>query len=172
MNLNNVREIVTRAVIAKGRKIIKLRTTLESSDDITSVLGCWIINHDFTTTLNNNVVGVLGSFEADIWYSSDNNTKTNVLRKAIDYEECIKVKEVVEDTISNNCDTLLRVLQQPTCTNALITDEGIALDIVLEVIVEVIGETKIMINVCDGVTNDESFDDFENEINEDFLSEG
>ena len=50
--MNDVREIVTRAVLAKGRKILKLKETVLLTNDVSSILGCWIINHQFTTTLD------------------------------------------------------------------------------------------------------------------------
>ena len=46
------------------------------------------------------------------------------------------------------------------------------MDIVFEILVEVIGETKMMISVVNQPENTEPVDDFENEINENFLSEG
>ena len=45
--MNDVREIVTRAVLAKGRKKIKLKETVLVDSDVSSVLGCWIINHKY-----------------------------------------------------------------------------------------------------------------------------
>ena len=123
--MNDVREIVTRAVLAKGRKKFKLKETVLVNCDISSVLGCWIINHQFETELNNKEVKVIGSFENNIWYSADNNTKTDVARSTTEYTGIVKVKEVLNDNISNHCDVVARILQQPTCTNALITNDGI-----------------------------------------------
>ena len=67
--MNDVREIVTRAVLAKGRKILKVKETVNINDDVTSVLGCWIINHQFEATLIGKDVKINGSFENNIWYS-------------------------------------------------------------------------------------------------------
>ena len=167
--MNDVREIVTRAVLAKGRKKFKLKETVLVNADVSSVLGCWIINHQFETELNNKEVIVKGTFENNIWYSADNNTRTDVARSTTEYSGTIKVKEVLNDNISNHCDVVARVLQQPTCTNALITNDGIEIDIVFEVLVEVIGETKMMVNVVTTVCQEDDLDMLENEINEDFL---
>lgn len=170
--MNNVREIVTRAVLAKGRKIFKLSEIVTISSNVTSVLGCWIINHEFETKLNGKSVDISGSFENNIWYSSDDNSRTDVAKSTTSYNGNIKVKEIVCDNISDHCDVIARVLQQPTCTNAVITPDGIQVDIVFEILVEVIGETKMMISVVNQPENTEPVDDFENEINENFLSEG
>ena len=167
--MNDVREIVTRAVLAKGRKKCKIKETILINSDVSSVLGCWIINHQFETELNNLEVTVKGSFENNIWYSQDNNTRTDVARATTEYTSVVKVKEVLNDNISNHCDVVARILQQPTCTNALITNDGIEIEIVFEVLVEVIGETKMMVNVVSTLCKDDDLDMLENEINEDFL---
>lgn len=39
------REIVTKAVVGKGRKYYKNVYDISVSDDVSNVLGCWIINH-------------------------------------------------------------------------------------------------------------------------------
>ena len=75
----------------------------------------------------------------------------------------------MNDNISDHCDVVARILQQPTCTNALITNDGIEIDIVFEVLVEVIGETKMMGNVVNTPCQEDDLDMLENEINEDFL---
>ena len=169
--MNDVREIVTRAVLAKGRKTLKLDETVFVSSEVSSVLGCWIINHQFQTELNGKEVIVTGSFENNIWYSANNNTSTEVAKSTTEYTARVKVKEVLNDNISDHCDVIARILKNPTCTNALITDEGIKINICFEVLVEVIGETKMVVTVFEPCENYDACDDFENEINEDFLNE-
>lgn len=169
--MNDVREIVTRAVLAKGRKVFKVKETVNVSNDVTSVLGCWIINHSFEANLKDKEVEVIGNFENDIWYSYDNNSATSVGKTTTEYKGVVRVREINCDNISDHCDVVARVLQQPTCTNAVITPDGIVIDVVFELLVEVIGETKMMVNVVSCPNNNEPIDDFEGEINEDFLNE-
>ncbi len=167
--MNDVREIVTRAVLAKGRKKFKFKENVVVNSDVSSVLGCWIINHEFSTELKNKDVVIKGLFENNLWYSADNNTRTDVAKSTTEYSGTVKVKEVLNDNISDHCDVVARILQQPTCTNALITNDGIEIDIVFEVLVEVIGETKMMVNVVNTPCQEDDLDMLENEINEDFL---
>lgn len=169
--MNDIREIVTRAVLAKGRKIIRVKEKLDTYNT-TSVLGCWIINHQFETTLEDHTVTLVGSFENNVWYSYDNNTKTDVARKVTEYETKVKVREVVSDSYTNSCDVVARILQEPIVTNAVVVEDGIEIDICFEVLVEVIGETKMMVNIVNCIDPNADVDDFENEINEDFLNEG
>lgn len=42
------KEIVTKAVVGKGKKYFKNNYTIEASDTPTTVLGCWVINHLIT----------------------------------------------------------------------------------------------------------------------------
>lgn len=172
--MNEVREIVTKAVIGKGKKIIRLKELLIPHNEPFSILGCWGINHQYRAKqIDDNVVELTGSFEVNIWYSSDNNTKTEVVKKHIDYKETIKTKEIVRESITDYNDVIVRMLQEPTCTNAHIQDKTIEVDIIFEVLVEIIGETKMRVTVLETAEPVDSFDDddFENEINEDFIED-
>ena len=171
--MNEVREIVTRAVVAKGKKIFRVCELVKPNNDAYSILGCWVINHEFEAELGEKKVDLNGDFEINIWYAYDNNSKTDVARSKAHYNGCIKVREIICDTIDTNCDVIARVLQQPTCTNAKITDQGIEVEVVFQVLVEVIGETKMMVTVfnCADPMDTIDDDDFENEINEDFINE-
>jgi len=170
--MNEIREIVTRAVVAKGKKIFRIKEIVVPANEAYSILGCWVINHEFEAELNEKKVNIDGNFEINIWYAYDNNSKTDIARSTTNYTGTIKVREIICDYIGNNCDVIARVLQQPTCTNAQITDSGIEVEVVFEVLVEVIGETKMMVTVFNCADNVEiADDDFENEINEDFLND-
>ncbi len=166
--MNDIREIVTKAIISKGKKNIQLNEKITPKAKPYSVLGCWVINHNFEVSrISRNEVGVTGEFEVNVWYSEDENTKTEIAKEVIKYNDKIYTKKIVEDYLENTEDVLGRVVQHPTCTNAKIVDNSIVIDIVMEVVAEVIGETKVSITVFSQV---EKWDDnFENEINEDFL---
>ena len=45
--MSEIREIVTRAVVGKGKKLFRLKQLVTPSNEAFSVLGCWIINHEF-----------------------------------------------------------------------------------------------------------------------------
>lgn len=166
--VNEIREIVTKAVVGKGKKIIRIKDALTPVNEIFSILGCWVINHTFQATLIDNKVKIVGEAELDIWYSYDNNTKTDVARKVIEYTETIKTRQLVQEICSDERDVIVKILQEPTCTNACIKENEILVDIIFEAVAEVIGETKMLVPVCAQV-NDPIDDDFENEINEDFI---
>jgi spore coat protein E len=169
--MNEIREIVTKAIVGKGKKIIRIKDYVTPKNEAFSILGCWIINHEFEATLIDNKVEVAGNFEANIWYSYDDNTKTDIAKKIIGYHEVIKTRQIVKEVSSDTRDVIVRILQQPTCTNAKIHDSGLELEIVFEAVAEVIGETKMMVTVFTSVDSVENLeDDFENEIDENFMN--
>ena len=67
--MSEIREIVTRAVVAKGKKLLKIKENITPSNETFSVLGCWIINHEFEALLSGKKVDVNGNFEIDVWYA-------------------------------------------------------------------------------------------------------
>lgn len=169
--MNDIREIVTKAIVGRGRKIIKQSDNIPVTNEPCSVLGCWVINHDFVGTLDGSVVTVNGTYEVDIWYSYDNNTKTDVVRGQIAYDNTIKTREVAQD-INKECrDILIHAVSEPTVTNAIINEDNICVDICFELLVEVIGEAKIKVQILDQVDYCDFDDDFENEIDENFIHE-
>ena len=169
--MSEVREIVTRAVLAKGRKTFRICEEATTPNTPYSILGCWVINHDFDASLNDHCVNLCGNFEIDIWYSYDNNTKTDIVRATSSYEGIIKVRDIICDASCDNPDVVVRILQQPTCTNACIKDGKIEVEVVFDALAEIIGETKMMVNVYNCNDTYDTIDNFENEINEDFLEE-
>lgn len=74
--------------------------------------------------------------------------------------------------MKNSDDVLAKILKHPTVTNAKIIDNEIKLDIDLEILAEVIGETKMQVTVFTPIVNeDDDIDDLDIEVNEDFLND-
>ena len=168
--MNEIREIVTRAVVAKGKKVFNLVEKVKTYEKPYSILGCWIINHEFEDSKINEVIKLDGEFEVNIWFSTNNNTKTDIIRETITYKKEIVTKTVVKDYLENTDDILARIIQHPTVTNAKIIDDTVQLDITFEIIAEIIGETKMKVTVFKEVENwEEEIDTLDMDINENFL---
>ena len=168
--MNEIREIVTRAVVAKGKKVFNLVEKINTFEKPYSILGCWIINHEFEASKINEVVKLDGEFEVNIWFSTNNNTKTDIIRETITYKKEILTKTVVKDYLENTDDILARIIQHPTVTNAKIIDDKVQLDITFEIIAEIIGETKMKVTVFKEVENwEEEIDTLDMDIEENFL---
>jgi spore coat protein E len=168
--MNEIREIVTRAVVAKGKKVFNLVEKIKTQEKPYSILGCWIINHEFEASKINEVVKLDGEFEINIWFSTNNNTKTDIIRETITYKKEITTKTVVKNYLENTDDILARIIQHPTVTNAKITDDYVQVDITFEIIAEIIGETKMKVTVFKETENwEEEIDTLDMDINENFI---
>ena len=117
---------------------------------------------------NDDLVDINGIFEVNIWYSTEENMRTDVIREKVAYKKDIKVKIIVNEYLKNTDDVLVKILKHPTVTNAKIIDVEIKIDVDFEILAEVIGETKMQVTVFTPVTQ-EDIDDLDIEVNEDFL---
>ena len=170
------KEIVTKAIIGKGKKTTKLDHIVETEDNINTVLGCWIINHTFSGLNNGGKVIVNGSYDINIWYSYDNNTKTNVLVRRFNYQDIMNVKIKEDSELSNTSEIIVRALNQPSVTDVNVDGSKINLSVHKEMGVEVVGDTKVRVSVEDEFEDyDEILDEEEivevldEEINDDYL---
>ena len=158
------KEIVTKAVIGKGKKTTKESHTVKTSDVIDNVLGCWVINHSFSGNINNNNIIVSGNYDINIWYSYDNNTKTNVLIERYHYDDTMNVKIKENAKLTPSSEIIVRTLSQPSVTDVSNNDGVITLTVEKQMGVEVVGDTKVRVSVAD------EFDDYEEIIDEEDIS--
>ena len=171
------KEIVTKAVIGKGKKYYKNTYSIDTEYEPTTVLGCWVINHKFKGYEENKKITVTGSFDVNIWYSYDNDTKTTVVTKPITYKEVVSVNE--KNSTDSEKDIIVRSLKQPNCVNAKENGKSIEFEIEKELGIEVVGDTKVKIAIED---DEEPWDDIkdeeeitkiekeiDNEVKEDFI---
>lgn len=162
------KEIVTKAVVGKGKKYFKNNYSIEVQDKPTTVLGCWVINHKFKGYKTGEKVGVDGTYDVNIWYSYDNDSKTTVVNKKVDYNDLFNVKVKETADLSGDTDIIVRTLKQPTCSKVEITDDGITFDIEKELGVEIVGETKMKIAIEE---DEEPWEEIDDELTEDIEKE-
>ena len=141
------KEIVTKAVIGKGKKNYKEKYQVEVEQTPTTILGCWIINHNFQGKEANDKIAITGSFDANVWYSYDNDTKTTVVTKTLNYNAEEKLTIGQQEVV--NKDIIIRSLKQPTCISAKEDGKLINLEIEKELGIEIIGDTKVRISSVD-----------------------
>lgn len=163
------KEIVTKAVIGKGKKYFKNNYSIESTDNPTTVLGCWVINHKFKGYKSGDKIGVDGSFDVNIWYSYENDSKTTVVNKKFDYNDLLNVKTRNDVDLTGDTDIIVRSLKQPTCSKVNILDGGVInFDIEKELGVEIVGETKMKIAIED---EEDPWDEIDDEVTEEVEQE-
>lgn len=162
------KEIVTKAVIGKGKKSFKNSYFIDVENVPSTVLGCWVINHKFKGYKTGDAFGVDGSFDVNIWYSYDNDSKTLVATKKIEYNDIMNVKVKNEADLSNDTDIIVRTLYQPTCSNVSIDGNIINFDIEKEIGIELVGDTKMKIAIED---DEDPWDIIDDEVDENTLKE-
>lgn len=176
--MSNYREIVTKAVIGKGKKTFTNQNEIEIERTPSTILGCWVINHNFKGTRVSDTVEIDGSYDVNIWYSYDNDTKTDVVRETKNYKELVNVRKR-DDADSEHEEIIIRSLKQPSCTKVDIDGNKISYTIEKELGIELVGDTKVKIQIDeeedpweDIVESSEKQDsEIENSVSEDFIKE-
>ena len=145
--MNNYKEIVTKAVIGKSKKNSSNELSVAVENVPNTVLGCWVINHKFNGYINNDNIIINGSYDINVWYSYDNDSKTDVVIENFTYNETIPVH--LKENISDGKEVIVRSLKQPTVNDAKIENDSIKLIIDKELAVEVVGNTMIRVPIED-----------------------
>ena len=63
--MSNFKEIVTKAVVGKGKKTTEDTHIIEDVTNPSTILGCWVINHNFSGVKENDS-GWTGSAGEDV----------------------------------------------------------------------------------------------------------
>ena len=173
--MSSYREIVTKAVLGKGKKVFKNNHFIEVNNNPNNVLGCWVINHNFSGTKEGNTIVVSGSYDINIWYSYDNDTKTDVVKETFHYKENVNIREK-DDVDYSDASIIVRSLKDPTCHDVSIDGNKINYQVEEELGIELIGDTKVKILVDDNMDDweviedtNETMEDIDKEVDENYL---
>ena len=140
------REIVTKAVIAKGKKLFTSNHEVISTNKPSTILGVWVINHNFNGIKNNDEIRINGSYDVNVWYSYDNDTKTEVLKETNQYSEIVRMREREE---ADDEQIIVRSLKQPNCIKVDIDGDKMKYTIEKELGVELVGDVKVKVQADD-----------------------
>ena len=177
------KEIVTKAVIGKGKRVSTTEYSLIPEEIPDTVLGCWIINHAFGGTNHGPKVEINGSFDINVWYSYDNDTKTAVTNKRFNYNEKMTLA-LKENAVLTDTEIIVRALKQPTVTDVSIHGDEVKMNVEKEIGAEIVGDTKIKIQIMDDeddyeiITDeptpipeitDEDIEEIEEKVTEDYI---
>ena len=168
----NYKEIVTKAVISKGKRLFSTNHSVEANNPST-ILGCWVINDNFNGTKSNNKINITGSYDVNIWYSYDNDTKTDVIRETNTYNEVINMRN--RDNIDGE-EIIVRSLRQPSCVKIDIDNNKINYTIEKELGIELVGEVLVKIETSESEDNwddivEDNIDKEIDNIREDYIDE-
>lgn len=170
--MSTYKEIVTKTIVGKGKKNFITDYKLITEENPDTVLGCWIINHHFRGSNKKNEVTVNGTFDINVWYSYDNDSKTSVSTKTFDYEELLRLRVKDYDSLTNNNEIIVRSLKQPTVQDVKIVNGEVNLTVNKELGVEIVGESKVKIATLeDELPWDDIEEDSIEDVNEEYLNE-
>lgn len=163
------REIVTKAVVGKG-KISNTSTVIVSpSNNVSKILGCWVINHYYVNSFENGKVFAKGRYDIHLWYGYNNDSDTLIHKQTIDYVEEFNVKMKNNEVINEINEFLIRSVKYPSCNGLTLNDDGmVSIKVEKELTLDVIGDAKLKVQVSDSV----DFNDDIDNINVDYLSKG
>ena len=167
--MSSYKEIVTKAVVGKGKKSIKGDYTIQTEEVPNTVLGCWVINHSFKGSKNKSDVIVDGKFDINVWYSYNDDTSTTVCTRTFSYSDIMNMK--LDSLDINNEDIIIKALKQPTVVDVKIEDGLIKLVIEKELGVEVVGDTKVKIAALDTEDDYDELLDLDNDPELDNLTD-
>ena len=165
------REIVTKAVIGKGKVSNSGEVILNANNLVSKVLGCWIINHYYTSSYENEKIFAKGKYDIHVWYGYDNDKQTDIHKQTVDYIEEFQLNMNDGKKIEENNEYVIKCIKYPTCSSLSLNENGtISVKVDKELSLDVIGETKLKVQIsssCDEEWLDSN--DFNN-INVNYLN--
>lgn len=123
------------------------------------------MTHNLKGKKDDDHIKINGSYDINIWYSYDNNTKTNVVSKKMYYEERVKVRVKSNAELNDESEIIIRSLKSPSCIDVSNEDKTIKYTISKELGIEIVGDAKIKI----AVQNNE--DDYDIIVDEETINE-
>lgn len=165
--MSNIREIYTKAIVAKGKKLSKSSYTFTLSENPSSVLGCWLTNHHYEASIKQGVPKIVGTFDVHLWYSYQEEMKSKVEIKQVTYIDEMQVTKKEQREFEATDSLKARCLGKPKCLSANLRNNDIVCEIEKEMQIEISGETCIKVEVKN---EDEVWDDFDDiQVNPDFI---
>lgn len=109
------KEIAAKTLTGKGRLSYFLEKELHLDDDVSKLLGCWIINLEYKEKVINKDVYLIGSYSIQLWYALNNDQKSSVYEEKIEFNE--KVLMAYRDLEVLNDEMFIKVFisKYPTC---------------------------------------------------------
>jgi len=165
--MNNIREIYTKAIVAKGKKLSRNTYNFTLTQLPDEILGCYVTNHHYEPLIKNHNPKIKGTFDIHVWYSYHDAKDTFVDKYQISYNDDMQVSKKDNRDYEEDDTLKARCLQSPKCLSSSFEKQVISIEIEKEMLLEISGETCIKVEVKN---EDENWDDFlDKEINPNFI---
>ena len=164
---HNIREIYTKAIVAKGKKLSRITYNFTLNHFPDDILGCWITNHHYEAVIKNKIPKMIGTFDVHIWYSYHDEMDSIVEKHQVTYIDDMQVTKKEDREFESSDQVKGRCLNKPKCLSASHNGKDVTMEIEKEMQIEISGETCIKVEVKD---EEEKWDDLEDiEINPHFI---
>ncbi len=162
---HNIREIYTKAIVAKGKKLSRYSYTLCLNHVPDEILGCTIMNHCYKASMQKEKPQILGTFDIHLWYRL--GYESHVEKHTIQYVDDMQVSKKEQRELYEHDHVQSRCLTQPKYLSLDYKEQEVYVEVEKEMLLEITGETCIRVEVKDEM---ETWDDLENiEINPHFI---
>lgn len=139
-----LREILTRAVVSKGKSKSTSVEKIALKEGVNKLIGCWVINSNCLNIVENSKVYLEGSYDVHIWYAINEDKDTLIEKKTITYKEEFEFDEKFN---TDEVEYKLYCLEYPHCSELNLEDGYALVRVEKEYTVDAIGETKLMVEV-------------------------
>lgn len=154
------REIAAKTLIGKGKLNLLMREELNVNANISKTLGCWIINLNFQAEENDRKIKLKGSYDIQLWYASDNDQKSAVFNKTLEFESDVMVSYRDLKTLDDQLFIKTYVSKYPTCTAMELDSNGnVKITIDSLFMIDVFAEAILVVNCADDYVEDISLDE-------------
>ncbi len=150
-----LREIVTKAVVSKGKIVDSNEIRLPIVENASKVVGCWIINHHYLSLVENDKVYANGTYDIHIWYSLNDNSDTNVFKQTIEYRQEFNMDN--NNFNKESSEYKVYCIEYPSCSNIVINDNNFVVTVKKGLAVDVIGESKLLVQVSESTSREDDF---------------
>lgn len=164
------RLLLAKAVVGRGHKFSQMTHTILPSHTPSTILGCWIINSHFTAEKVGDSVEISGTCDVNLWYSFADNTQTEVKNQTVKFRVDVPLS-FYDKNARGDLEVRCECTEQPKCVKAEISGGTVTVKVEQEYAVEVVGETKVCVVVCNSCDHDkdhfhDSFDDEDDDFDE------
>ena len=149
------REIAAKTLIGKGKLPYMYEKKLNLGDNVSKLLGCWIIDLKHECKIENRRINLVGTYSIQLWYALDNDQKSSVYEERISFDEEISMSYRDLDTLDDKMYVKVYISKYPTCIGMNMSpDKEISLNIAGEFFLDAFQEAILVVN-CSLTNKDE-----------------
>ncbi len=155
-----IKEIAAKTLTGKGRLSYFLEKDFHLDDNVSKLLGCWIINLEYKTEIKDKDIYLVGSYSIQLWYALNNDQKSSVYEEKITFSEKALMAYKDLDTLSEEKFVKVFISKYPTCIGMELSEEkNIKLKIESLFYLDVFQEAILFVNCQEKGQDDLSLDE-------------